>query len=601
MRNNLNPQSAAIAEAQTEIKLAVKEEFLCGWNKARARARIDKIVKRALSRLTSPTLKRDAEKGFLEFANRCYALLVRSLPSDNGLLVSSMLLLAGGRATGRQRAEAERIVRRRLPERARLYTTDAKGVPLQEYSKEYMKKVVKAFKELAGAEARAPESGNLTLRAKAELQVRYEATQGTLADMRARGVRLIYIPPHADCSERCAPWQDRIYSLDGSWGTVDGRPFVPIETATDIYYTTKAGKTYQNGLFGFGCRHEPREYKPGMVIPRVPEVVRKAEESINARQRAYERAIVKARERALLLKDVDRGEYLQWRKKAIELNREYIRFSREHERAYYPARTKILEWSRPRTRGLLLFCPGQGVKRPSKGACSVSRSEGRGEEPRLSGTRARARFSCDKSCKQRNQKSRRNTMALFGKKPMSAEEIIKALGELDEAEREKVLAAISGENSSEEGAEPPAEETPAEPPVESAEEPDARAEETPPSEPSAAEPVEEPGEEDPEPENPAPDAEAEQPGEPAPGDEETPEETAAEHEAETEVAEAENARIAALESEIAGLKEMLEKVVAKLDDGNFGQSPAPPQAEEDEDDDRIMRSYYGAGYRRAKV
>ncbi len=341
--NNLNPQAAVIADAQTEIKLAVKEEFLRGWDKARARARIGKIVKRAVSKLTSPELKEDAERGLVEFADRCYTLLVRKLQTYDGILVAAILLLADGKASGRRRAEAERVVRTRAPDRARLYlATDAKGVPLQEYSKEYMKKVTKAFKELAGADAKTPEGGNLTLRAKAELQVRYETTQGKLDDLKARGVRLIYIPPHADCSARCAPWQDRIYSTDGTSGTVDGKSFVPIETATDIYYTTKAGKTYKNGLFGFGCRHEPKEYSPGMVIPRVPESVRRAEEEVNASQRAYERAIVKARERALMLKDVDREEYLKWRRKAIGLNREYIRFSREHGRAYYPDRTKIL-------------------------------------------------------------------------------------------------------------------------------------------------------------------------------------------------------------------------------------------------------------------
>lgn len=185
-------------------------------------------------------------------------------------------------------------------------------------------------------------------------------------------------------------------------------------------------------------------------------------------------------------------------------------------------------------------------------------------------------------------------MALFGKKPMTAEEIIKAIQSLDESELEKVISALSGEESAEE----PAGET---------EEPEAPAESTeaegeePAAEEQEQETAGEPAGEVQEPESAPEEAEAETGEETAQTEEEPPEETDAEHEAETEETEAANARIAALETEIASLKEMMENIVSQLDDKPFGQSPTPPQAEEDEEDDRIMRSYYGAGYNRAKV
>lgn len=188
-------------------------------------------------------------------------------------------------------------------------------------------------------------------------------------------------------------------------------------------------------------------------------------------------------------------------------------------------------------------------------------------------------------------------MALFGKKPMSAEEIIKAIQSLDEGELEKVVSALSKEQPAEESAkkDPEVPEQSASAETEEGEEPAAEeaAEEFAGEDAAEAETPKSPAPEEVEPE----DAEPEEESPPA----EPPEETDGEHEAENELVEAENARLAAMEQEIAGLKEMLEHVVSQLEDRPFGQSPQPPAADPDDDDDRIMRSYYGAGYNRAKL
>lgn len=56
----------------------------------------------------------------------------------------------------------------------------------------------------------------------------------------------------------------------------------------------------------------------------------------------------------------------------------------------------------------------------------------------------------------------------------------------------------------------------------------------------------------------------------------------------------------ALAQRIAALEERVGKVVESLDDKPFGAKPETPEGEDEEmdDDDRIMRSYYGKGYRR---
>jgi len=183
-----------------------------------------------------------------------------------------------------------------------------------------------------------------SLRNRAEMEVRYAAHQQQIADLRASGVKLVVASSHADCSDRCYEWQGRVYSLDGSSGvTEDGKRYVPLETATDVFYTTKAGKTYKNGLLGFNCRHTLMPYTAGMVIPHVDSETQNRERKINAEQRALEREVRCWRNEALLKKNLpnSRSAYLAARRKAIEARREYEQFSRDNGRAFYPSRIKL--------------------------------------------------------------------------------------------------------------------------------------------------------------------------------------------------------------------------------------------------------------------
>ena len=207
--------------------------------------------------------------------------------------------------------------------------------------------VMPAFRALAEERALDPGKDRGTLRNLAEMQVRYEAQQREIAELREAGERLVVCSVHADCSERCASYQGRVYSLDGTRGkTEDGRPFVPLEEATQNprdRYTTKAGKTYQNGLLGFNCRHKLFPYRSGMQIPSVTRAEQEREYKITQIQREMERRVLEARENALVAsKDIDPEAYRYWMREAKRRNEEYIRFSREHDRAYYPDRTKLL-------------------------------------------------------------------------------------------------------------------------------------------------------------------------------------------------------------------------------------------------------------------
>lgn len=351
----LNEQASILVDAQTDIKTAIKKGVLGGASFVVISAEVRKIISRTIARIRSPTLQKDARVSLMKFANKAYSDFQATL-NLNGTLLAAVVLLSERiterRANGLQgkyfvpktprEIDAVEQVAERTEIRLRAYD---RGLPLQEFQKTYIDRVSRALNGLAEEKALDPNdvTGRNSLRNLAEMQVRYERHLQEIADLKNSGTRLVVCSVHADCSDRCAPWQGRVYSLDGTSGTTeDGRKFIPLETATDIYYTTKAGRTYKNGLLGFNCRHKLLPYKANMVIPFVSETERKKEDAITKRQRALERAVIGYREEALMYKGNNAEKYREARRNAVEVYDEYKRFSKKNGRAYYPDRVKIL-------------------------------------------------------------------------------------------------------------------------------------------------------------------------------------------------------------------------------------------------------------------
>ena len=223
------------------------------------------------------------------------------------------------------------------------------GVPLQEYSENYFKnKVQPIFKRLIQQQPLDPDdvreqmSQRNTLRNRAEMEVRYQAHKDNLADMFAKGVKLVTASTHADCSERCRQWQGKTYSLDGTSGvTDDGRSYQPIENAINVPYITKAGKVYMNGLLGFNCRHYVEPYEKNVKFPKVSEALERQEYEITEKQRYMEKQIRNWKTKALYFKGVDKKGYKEAKDKVNFWNKTYIELSKENNRAYYQSRTLI--------------------------------------------------------------------------------------------------------------------------------------------------------------------------------------------------------------------------------------------------------------------
>lgn len=228
------------------------------------------------------------------------------------------------------------------------------GTPGQVYQQEYVKKVVAPLVDrICESEALDPGdvSGRNSLRNRAEMEARYQGHQDNINDLKSRGVKLVIASTHADCSERCRQWQGRVYSLDSTRGvTDDGRAYVPLEEATDVYYTTKAGATYKNGLLGFNCRHYLVEYQKGKEFDIPTPEEDKIEYQITLRMREMERTIRELRIRLNewdALRKVQKIEQVEreYEKVALQLRvmiQKYKQFCIGNNRAIQMERTKVI-------------------------------------------------------------------------------------------------------------------------------------------------------------------------------------------------------------------------------------------------------------------
>lgn len=375
----LNKQAGYIVDAQTDIKQAIKQGIFGGLSKETIQAETVKIIDKTLKRITNEELRKEAEISLKRFADKLYKETKRLFPFKSVLAVGLIELYRTLKATqdkaeNTQNKAVERVLTKyssvdmvnglsrvvpqitseitTLTPKARVqaltYESTEFGLPLREWSKTYMKEVEKTLDTMVQTQAKDPNdpTERNSLRNKAEMLVRYESHIDEINDFKAKGTKLVVCSVHADCSDRCKDYQGKIYSLDGTSGeTNDGRKYVPLEYATQNpkdRYTTKQGITYQNGLFGFNCRHKLFEYKENMVIPSVSEKRRKQEDKITKRQRELEREVIYWREQALILKGIDNDGYKHAKQMAKQSMQEYEDFCIKHNRPYYIDRTKIL-------------------------------------------------------------------------------------------------------------------------------------------------------------------------------------------------------------------------------------------------------------------
>jgi len=197
---------------------------------------------------------------------------------------------------------------------------------------------------------------NISIRAAAERRIRDKIHQEDINAINKENP-LVWISSHADCSERCEPWQGRLYSTDGTSGEIEGHKFIPIEVATNSnMIITSLGKQWNNSvLVGFNCRHYTIPFVPGTVpVIRYDEKIVAREREITKTMREMEREIIKEKTRHKLLVEAEKNNNLNLPKHSITrlireaatkyrtLSAKYQNFCNSRGRAYHTWRTQIL-------------------------------------------------------------------------------------------------------------------------------------------------------------------------------------------------------------------------------------------------------------------
>lgn len=226
------------------------------------------------------------------------------------------------------------------------------GTPQQSYFRDIHKSVRQMMAELEKLDVKPKYYANVNPRNIAEMSVRYNEYKRQKNELIMQGVDLVLVSAHANCSKRCQPYQGRVYSLNHTSGSIDGRRYIPIEEVSDnVTYTSKnTGRTYPCGLFSYNCRHFMTPYKQGMNIEQIPDDVIERRRNLEMKQREMERTIRGLREKAELYRIIHKhSKDEQMRKiafnaekKARALKAKYIEFSQENNISYIPTRLQIL-------------------------------------------------------------------------------------------------------------------------------------------------------------------------------------------------------------------------------------------------------------------
>lgn len=337
-RNNRTIQ--AVEDAQSNIREVIQNAYIFGEPFYTTERKIKNIINSAIVGIDIDRLKHDIIISLTNFANNQRQMWIKSgIPA-------ALLLLLNKTAKNIPQELVSVVDSSVKPDLTITPQALTKGVPLQQFYKTvWVDKVLPKIEMIAAQNALDPNdfSGRNSLRNLAEMEVRYKNNQESVQELINNGVKIVACSSHADCSNRCAPYQGKLYSLDGSDGLINGIKYRPLEYATQNprdRYVTKAGRVYQNGLMGFNCRHYLIEYT-GQLLPTISKEERKREYGITETQRFLEREVRKIKIKALMLKPIDKAGYLQEQKRAAAAYKKYVEFSKTNNRPFYKIRTQI--------------------------------------------------------------------------------------------------------------------------------------------------------------------------------------------------------------------------------------------------------------------
>lgn len=335
-KQGLNWQVILISDAETELKVLIRDLVLFGAALSIVNTKITQKIKETVDALDSEVLKEKVKSTFPQFSTKLYWEWIVAFGSKR----MGETYLNALTKKGVYIPNTVKDVVKALPDASLMSYNRATAN--NTFPKAYEKSVQERIDKIAKMQAKEDYSSRYSLRASAEIQIRQEWHEKNLENLKEKGIELAWIDTHANCSERCEPWQGKLYSLSSKSGEIDGVKFQPLENATDIYEYTKAGKAYKNGcLSGFNCRHKLVPYKKGFRPIPIPENVMKKQREMERRQRELERRVRLYEAKASINKGINKKGYLAYKNLSKKWTEEYERYSKENNIPFYPSRLDI--------------------------------------------------------------------------------------------------------------------------------------------------------------------------------------------------------------------------------------------------------------------
>ena len=333
-RQGLNWQVVLIQDCETDIKVLTLECVRRGENYGEVNKKVMSLIQETVNALESPTLKELTKRTLTQFASRIY-LKWLTVFGTNALGIAVIATL---NAKGVNVPQKVATVLKNLPDK--IYN---RASPNATYHNEYERSVINRINSIMDEHAKEDYSDRYTLRAVAERQIRQEWHEKQLSDFKKRGVNLVWIDTHANCSKRCQSWQGGLYSLDRTSGVIDGINYQPLENATDIYTYTKGGNAYKNGcISGFNCRHKLIACRKNFKPETIPESVLVRQRVLEEEQRYMERMVRKYESRALgYRKEVNKVLYKHNKALVKKWTDRYVEFSKKNDIPIYPSRLDV--------------------------------------------------------------------------------------------------------------------------------------------------------------------------------------------------------------------------------------------------------------------
>lgn len=344
---------ALLNETETKLKVIVKEGVLKGDTQVSIEIAMLKVIKQFERSIPKTFYERDKmikallytkDKWLKEFSKQAQVGYQRAKAELEGVIGKTIRNQQDFLVSMMQNLHLLNASRVADPSETGRTVSFTSGFP---YVQNYYDNVMKAVNNLVDDYVKEPptpgkKKSAIALRSMVEMAIRSEFHNDQLNEMRARGVKLARVSSHADCSSRCEPYQNHIYSLDKTSGSVSGERFVPIEKATDVFSITRNGRKWKNGLFGFNCRHRLIEYHEGdkeSIDYTHEEMVKERE--ISAKQREMERTVYKLRQESILHRTENPELARKLNVKATRIYKQYQAYSRTNDRAFYPQRCQV--------------------------------------------------------------------------------------------------------------------------------------------------------------------------------------------------------------------------------------------------------------------